>query len=227
MQNFPWLLSRVLLSSMLIATSGAANNHQSSSPQKTVLSRPIAMGDISRPTPLVFQGAAIAAGVPGGAAFVEGCTNQPLRKVRPEGSTLGEVLRSIIHSDPRYVWTVNAGVANLEPSRGIPALLTTRLESYNSGAATDAASAITFLSSSGEVVRAAKELGLAHNVSGSALGGISEEAQPPKKPLNIHVQDVTLLQALNAIVRANKHGVWMYRETHCGSIRQYNITLVE
>jgi len=39
----------------------------------------------------------------------------------------------------------------------------------------------------------------------------------------VHVQDVTLVEALNAFFRANKHGVWVYRETHCKSENNFQV----
>jgi len=226
MRHFNSLFSVALLASILIFASGSDRAH-SLSPQQAALDRPVAMGEMSTPAPSVFQGAALVAGVPGGAAFFEGCADQPLRTIQPTGSTLREVLNSITHADPEYVWSFNSGVLNLEPSRGIPALLSMRLTNYDSENVTDAASAVTFLSSSPEVTSAANKLGLAHNVSGNALSGLPGEPQPPKKPLDIHLKNVTLLDALNAILRANKKGVWMYRETHCGSVSQYDIVVVQ
>jgi hypothetical protein len=226
MRHFNSLLSVALLGSILIFAS-RSDRAQSLSPQQAALNRPVAMGEMSTPAPSVFQGAALDAGVPGGAAYFEGCANQPLRTVQPTGSTLREVLNSITHADPEYVWSFNSGVLNLEPSRGIPALLAMRLTNYDSESVTDAASAVTLLSSSPEVTGAANKLGLTQNVSGSALSGLPREPQPPKKPLDIHLKNVTLLDALNAIVRAQKMGVWMYRETHCGSVSLYDVNVVQ
>ncbi len=158
---------------------------------------------------------------------MEGCSDQPLPMVRPHGTTLREVLNSIIDGDYVYAWRINKGVVNLEPSTGLPALLKTHLNTYDSGDATDAVSAVTFLSSSPEVTRAATKLGLGQNVLGPGLGGMAQGPPPSKKPLGIRLHDVTLVDALNAIARANKHGVWTYRETHCGSMHQFNISFTQ
>jgi hypothetical protein len=115
----------------------------------------------------------------------------------------------------------------LEPSTGLPALLRIQLETYDSRDITDAGSAVTFLSSSSEVTRAATKLGLAQNVSGSGLGSMTRESPPPKNPLGVRLHDVTLVDALNAIARANKHGVWVYRETHCGQVQQFNVSFAQ
>jgi hypothetical protein len=195
--------------------------------QEDVLTHSATIGDVSLPAFSAFEGALLVSGVPGGVGFVQGCSDQPLPMVRPQGTTLREVLDSITGGDSGYVWRMNEGVVNLKPLQGVPALLTTRLKTYDSQELAEPGSAVTLLISSAEVTRAATTLGLAHNVSGSALRGIGPGPPPPKKPLGIRLHDLTLLDALNAIVRANKHGVWTYRETHCGSVHHYDVTFSE
>ena len=192
-------------------------------PQEDVLSRPAPIGDLSLPASSAFEAAAQASGVPGGVAFLEGCPDEPKPAVQPYGTTLREVLDSITTRDSRYMWRMQEGVVNLEAAKGAPALLRTHLKTYDSGNLTDA-SAVIFLSSLPEVARAAAGLGLTYNQLGSGLGGTALGPSPPKKPLGVRLRDVTLLDALNAIIRANKHGVWTYRETHCGSVHQFNIS---
>src|SRR5258708_10374105 len=199
------LLAVALLPSLRVSTQAVP------APQEDVLTRSAMIGDKSLPASSAFQGALLISGVPGGVAFVEGCSDQPLPMVHPHGTTLREVLDSITAGDSGYVWRMYEGVVNVEPLQGGPALLRIHLKAYNSRDLTDAGSAVTFLSSSPEVTRAATKIGLAHNVSGSALSGMAQGPQPPKKPLAIRLHDVTLLEALNAIARANKHGDWIYR----------------
>jgi hypothetical protein len=119
------------------------------------------------------------------------------------------------------------GVVNFEPVEGPPALLKTHLKTYDSGKLTDAVSAVTVLSSSPEVVRAAARLGLTHNALGPGLGGMAQVPPPSSKPLGLRLHDVTLLDALNTIARVNKHGVWTYRETQCGPVHQFNISFAQ
>jgi hypothetical protein len=200
-------------------------SHVAPDPQDA-LTRPARTGDLSLPTFSAFEGALQVSGVPGGVAFVEGCSDQPEQMVHPHRTTLREVLDSIVSGDIRYVWRMRKGAVNLEPLKGVPALLRMHLETYDSQD-TDAVSAVTFLSSLPEVARAAAKLGLTHNVLGPGLGGMTQGPRPPKEPLGIRLHDVTLLDALNAIARANKHGVWTYRETHCGSIHQFNVSFAQ
>jgi len=223
MRAFMSLFSATLLAVALLPSLGVSRQ-VASAPQEDVLSRSAMIGDESLPVFSAFQGALQMSGVPGGVAFMEGCSDQPLPMVRPHGATLREVLNSITAGDSVYAWRMREGVVNLEPSTGLPALLGIHLNTYDSREVTEAVSAVTFLSSSPDVTRAATKLGLAQNVLGPGLGGMAQGPPPPKKPLGIRLHDVTLVDALNAIARANKHGVWTYRETHCGSIHQFNLS---
>jgi hypothetical protein len=215
------LLAVAVLSSLLISEQAAPAS------QKDILARSLGMGDRTLPAYSAFEGALQISGVPGGVAFMEGCSDQPLPVVHPHGTTLRDVLDSITSGDSDYVWRLHKGVVTLEPSQGVPALLRIHLKTYDSRNFTDAVSAVTFLSSSPEVIRAATKLGLAHNVSGSALGSMAQGSTPPQKPLGIRLQDVPLMEALNVIARTNKHGVWRYRETHCGSVHQFDISFAQ
>jgi hypothetical protein len=196
-------------------------------PQEDVLSRPAAIGDRSLPASLAFEEALQVSGVPGGAALVEGCADEPKAMVHPDGATLRQVLDSIISGDSHHVWRMRKGVVNLEPVKGLPALLQTHLKKYDSGDLTDAVSAVSYLSSLPELARAAAKHGLTQNVLGPGLGGVAPGPPSPKKPLGVRLHDVTLLDALNAIARANEHGVWAYGETHCGSVHQFNISFAQ
>ena len=187
-----------------------------------VLSRPVKIEDRALPAFSAFEGALQVSSVPGGVAFVEGCSDQPEPMVHPRGTTLREVLDSIVSGDPRYTWKMREGAVNLEPSNGVPALLRTHLKTYDSQD-TDAVSAVTLVSSLPEVGRAAAKLRLTHNVLGPGLGGMAQGPPQPRAPLGVQLHDVTLLYALNAIAQANKHGVWIYRETNCGSVHQFNV----
>ena len=159
--------------------------------------------------------------------MVEGCSDEPKALVHPDGATLRQVLNSITSGDSRYVWKMHKGVVNLEPVKGVPALLRMRLKNYDSGDFTDAISAVTVLSSLPDVAHTAAGLGLTHNVLGPGLGGVAQGQPTPKKPLGIRLHNVTLLEALNTMARANKHGVWVYRETYCGSVHQFSISFAQ
>lgn len=226
MQFFSSLFLRTLLTTAFI-TLPQVKGLEAQKRQKDILSRPAAVSNQPSPAFSAFQGALSVSGVPGGVAIVQGCPDHAQPVVHPHGSTLRELLDSITNADRRYVWRINRGVIDLEPSGGVPALLRIHFKTYDSSDSTDGASAVTLLASTPQVMRAASRLGLAHNVSGSALSGVAQGTPPPKRPLRIRLHDVTLLDVLNAIVRANKRGVWVYRETHCGSIHQFDLSVVQ
>jgi hypothetical protein len=191
--------------------------------QEDVLSRSARIGDSAVSAVVAFQDAVSAAEVPGGVAYSEGCSDQPPPTVHPRGTTLREVLESLSGGDSGYIWKLNDGVINFEPARGLPTLLKTRVNSYDSGDVVDAMQALAIPTLSTEVNDAAAKLGLEDMPMGSGLGGIGPGPQPPKKPLGIRLKNTTFLDVLNAIVRAQKRGVWRYRETHCGAVNQYDV----
>lgn len=195
--------------------------------QEDFLSRPGGIGDRSLPAFSAFEEALQVSGVPGGAALVEGCADESKPVVHPNGTTLRQVLDSIITSDSHYVWKIRKSVVNLEPVKGLPVLLQTHLERYDSGNLTDAISAVSLLSSLPEVAHAAAKHGLTQNILGPGLGGVAPGPSSPKKPVGVRLHDLTLLDALNAIARANEHGVWTYRESHCRSVHQFNISFAQ
>src|SRR5882724_9754220 len=94
MRAFRSLFPATLLAVALLLSLGVSRQ-VASAPQEDVLSRSTRIDDESLPAFSAFQGALQMSGVPGGVAFVEGCSDQPLPMVRPHGTTLREVLNSI------------------------------------------------------------------------------------------------------------------------------------
>jgi hypothetical protein len=180
MRNFLLLSSSVLLA-VALPSPPRISGQGAQAPQEDVLAHPASIGDAPLPIFSAFQSALQISGVPGGAAFVEGCSDQPVPMARVHGITLREVLNSITAGDSAYTWKMREGVVNFEPSTGLPALLKVHLNNYESGDASDAVSAVTFLSSSPEVTSAATKLGLAQNVLGPGLGSMVQGPPPPKK----------------------------------------------
>jgi hypothetical protein len=205
-----------------------AVNTQVASPQERNVPTPaVSPVDGLVPAPAAFEVALFQAGMPGGVASVQGGSDKPEQAVRLHGITLPETLDSITTADPRYVWRVKKGVVDLEPSQGVPALLRTHIKNYDSRDLTDALSAVTVLSASLEVERAASRIGLVHNILVGSLGSVGPLPLPRKKPLRVRLQDVTLLEAFNALVGASKHGVWSYREIHCGKTAMFDVIVAE
>ena len=191
-----------------------------------LLMRPANVG----PSPLsvnsAIQLAILRSGAAGGAVITQGCEEPPNSIVRFQGSTLREVLDDIVTADPDYVWEVKDGVVNLMPAKGVPDLLTLRIGAFDTGDATSITSAKTFLFALPEVRKRAEELGFDQAASGSGPYAIVPGAPPPPR-IDVRLQDVTLLEALNALVRAHKHGLWIYYETHCKSTSHFDINFTE
>lgn len=196
--------------------------------QEDILSRPVTVPDQPEAAYSVALSAIQSAGAPGGViSHRKGCSAQQGPLVHPRGNTLRRSLDSIVQDDPSYTWTFADGVINLLPSNELPPLLRTHLETYDSGGITNAISAVTLLVGSKEIYSAATKLGLQMNPSGSGLGGVAPGTSLAEKPLGIHLQNVTLLEAMNAIARANTHGVWSYYETQCGSVHQFDLLFTQ
>jgi hypothetical protein len=192
-----------------------------------LLMRPLAnLGPSPLSVNFAFQRAILRSGAPGGAVITQGCAEPSDNIVRFQGSTLREVLDDIVTADPDYGWEVKDGVVNLIPAKGVPDLLTLRIGAFDTGDATSVTTAKTFLFALPEVRKRAAELGFDQAIFGSGFSAMVPGAPPPNL-LNVRLQDVTLLEALNALVRAHKHGLWVYREIHCNSTNHFDINFTE
>jgi hypothetical protein len=161
----------------------------------------------------------------GGAVIIHGCEEPSKKVVRYRGSTLREVLDNIVTDDPDYVWEVNDGVVNLAPAKGVPDLLTLRIAAFDSGDATSLVTAGTYLLALPEVRKRAAGLGFSQGVLGVGPSSVPAPGTPlpPPKWLDVHLENVTLFDALNALVRTNGHGQWIYHETHCKSQSDFHV----
>src|SRR5260370_38128098 len=90
------LLAVALLPSLRVSRQAAPAT------QEDVLTRSARIGDGPLPASSAFQGALQMSGVPGGVAFMEGGSDQPLPMVLPQGSQLRERLTSIMDGDSVY-----------------------------------------------------------------------------------------------------------------------------
>jgi len=165
----------------------------------------------------------IASGIPAGEVMIQGCARGSRRAVRVHGGTVREALDSIVGADSKYRWELNDGVVDLLPVEGLPSLLAVRIETFDSKDATDITSAGTFLFALPEIQDAAAKLGLTHNVSGTGLGYVLPGQTQPQEALKIRLQSVTVVNTLNSIVRAGQHGIWIYRELHCGTTNLFDL----
>ncbi len=175
-----------------------------------------------------FVSVAVSFGVPGGVAWEKACSPSSLPPLYATGNTLDESLNSIVKADARYRWIRRDGVVNLIPKRGIPLFLRTRIRRFDSKGATNGTSAASSLLRLPEVRKAELALRIDTRLNHIPLGlmpGPTPGKQPSKpRELNIHLRNTTLFGALNSIVRAEGHGVWLYREWHCNGRHGFDIS---
>jgi hypothetical protein len=81
-------------------------------------------------TPAAFRASILRARLPGGAAVIVGCQEEPERQWNPQGEPPGQVLNEMIAVDKSYRWEVQDGAINLLPTVGEPPLLKTQVGEF-------------------------------------------------------------------------------------------------
>jgi len=185
-----------------------------------ILERRVAGSDLLNLTTTdAFSKSLAAARVPGGIARILSCEDEVLKQAwRPLNSPLRAVLDSIVLSDPRYRWQLEDGVVNLIPVSGEPALLQVRVTEFHVENAETVYYALSQLIGLPEVKKGMAELQLSQG-----LGPLVIPSSPRAARFTVHCQDVTLREALNAIVRAQGRAVWLYTQRHCSGGDEINI----
>jgi hypothetical protein len=151
--------------------------------------------------------------------------NEMVKQLKPAGAKLSDLLAAIVASVPTYRWDVDNGVVNLVPTTGAPPLLTLRIRRFDVPNATSAADVVPRLLNLPSVKKRAAELNLNSGLQILVGGGRPRPKKVPR-PFRVHVQDCTLLEALNTIVRAQGHGVWEYKETHWQDHHGFEVNLI-
>ena len=192
-----------------------------------LLARRVAGMD-SRQVPLAsaFESALSLAQVPGGIVLMKGCKSVPSTVVIVHGTTLGSVLKSIERADPSYHWIVEDGVVNLLPRRGVPQLLRVKVKTFEVNNAANPSDAANMLFALPEFREGAVHLSLTQGGVQSFLSSGGEQPGAPQgenRRFDLHLENLTVLSALNAIVRANKGGIWIYNERYCNAHGVFNI----
>jgi hypothetical protein len=150
-------------------------------------------------------------GVPGGLVDLRSCGQRDQKHTwSPKNSELRQVLDALVTTDKRYRWTTDEGVLNLLPVAGEPSILQTRINKFHVQDAASASAALDRLLALPEIKEAMRKL---HLQQGITL--VLESSLPHPKPFSVFIETATLRQALNAIARAQGHGIWQYLETQC------------
>src|SRR5262245_23787971 len=166
-----------------------------------------------------FRGALGSTSLPGGIILPAADSHEDTKyQLNPSSVSLRDVLNAITSADPSYKWTFERGVVNLVPKEDQAPLLASRVEKFELKKA-NLDLAVSELLQLPEVKQRRAEL----NIDGpwqniSLLSSLKRPGTGPdenQEGFDVSCEDITLRQALNAIVRAHGRGVWRYYERHC------------
>ena len=163
-------------------------------------------------------------GAHGGFVEVAGCSDLPQGSLKlKQGVTLREAMDSLVASNPSYQWEWKDGVVDLMPRTGLPTLLDIKIAEFQMDATDQEIPAVLEdLLRLPEVRARAAQLNLKPGL-GQGGPGVYQEHPVPRQhvPVRINVQDLSLLEAFNKVVRASPKGVWVYHETDCNGGSTY------
>jgi hypothetical protein len=206
------------------------------SPQRTVAGAPQGEEVLSRRLPaLRFDGVTVArafwevtndARVPGGIVSIEGHPEElGANLAMPAGLTLREALDQIVSESPALAWRQDGGVVDLLPPRALPELLNVEIASYDFDDANNGSLAVQELLDEPQVLRRYRMLRLQPEPSSVGLTVYYGPGEKRPARLPVHLRNVTLLEALNALVRARGTDHWLYQEASLESKKTFRITL--
>lgn len=158
----------------------------------------------------------------GVASIASDCEEEPItQRWMPLGASLRNVLDAIVSKDLRYRWDFDDGVINLIPRDGEPALLSTHIRRFLLDKPTAIDYAVNQLLALPEVQEQESRL---HISPGVQL--LSGPVPMHDTKITLQLENITLKEMLNAIVRTHGRAVWSYREHHCGGQRVFLITFI-
>jgi hypothetical protein len=168
------------------------------------------------------QGLLLTRSAGGIASAASGCEEEPIiQRWMPVGASLKNVLNWIVTADPVYRWQLDGDIVNLLPLDDEPVLLRTRIDRFRLETPADIDSALNQLLAQPEVKRQANNLNIS---TGLKLFVRPSSKTDPK--ITLDCKDLTLREALNAIVRAYGRAVWSYRERSCGGQNVFSIDFI-
>jgi hypothetical protein len=170
-----------------------------------------------------FVGALIAAREPGGIVRIVDCKQQPSqRQLFPSTLPLQQTLELLKRTNPPYRSEHVQRVINLVPEGPEPELLKVRIKEYQADKVEVPNLAVERLLDLPEVRKKSKELGTSEALK---LGGLSS---PPRvsTPLTLHLNDVSLREALNLIAREYGNGIWKYTEFFCTGEKKFSVDFI-
>lgn len=166
-------------------------------------------------------------GVGGGFAEIAGCSALPKGRLKVEqGVTVREAMNALVTANPGYQWDVDDGVVNLIPRRGAP-LLRTRIAKFQLETTDwELPTVLGDLLALPEVKDREAALGLKQGLGQGGPTAIPKHPVPRKHvPVSINVQNLSVREAFNKVVRASPKSVWIYRETDCNGAKTFTVEM--
>jgi len=223
----PKLLSVVIAIMMFVSAVVSQNSRTMSADD--VSGRQIRGIDLKQVTTINAVTSALnAAHVPGGIATITTCEPESFN-LSPAGSTLGDVLDSIVAANPQYKWHVDGGVVNLVPANNEPTLLDAVIPNFQGNYGKTQDDIAQKLLSLPEVKQVATRL---HLSEGFAEIGFRPLARPgfetteQTKGFALHLRNASVREVLNALARAHGSAVWSYQEKRCAGPKEFSITFL-
>ncbi|MEW6130730.1 MAG: hypothetical protein AB1757_27110 [Acidobacteriota bacterium] len=205
---------------------GAFQANQAQNASSDVLERTVTASQSEYSTTLAsFMESLLSARVPGGIVTILHCDNNlPIRHTSLSSGTLREAMNTIVNANPEYRWQINDGVINLLPVQDEPSLLNVRISKLKVKDARSIETIRSNLFELPEVKEAIAKLQLTPGVK-FIVGPIPLD--PERRPkYSLECENVTVREALNAIVRAHGRAAWEYKEQRCDDKTIYNVNFV-
>ncbi|MCP9495948.1 MAG: hypothetical protein MSG64_15985 [Pyrinomonadaceae bacterium MAG19_C2-C3] len=214
----------VLVVAILIAMAGYSS--QSKKTQDDILNRRVATDEMKN----VSAKDALAhvldkAEVPGGIVVVRACDDAAGFTRTLGDTTLRAALDGIVAANLQYKWKIRDGVVNLDlPNNDLP-LLNVRVAKLEVTRAKTLDEALNKLLALPEV----QEVSSSSVGSRMIQGGLysfdsSGDMSQGGEQFSVTCTDVTVREALNAIVRAYGRATWVYTQTDCNGRRLFYIS---
>lgn|SRR5262245_33469605 len=224
----PKLLS-VLIAILMIVSAVVSQNSKHLSADE-VKGRQVRKIDLDQVTTINAVTSALnAAHVPGGIATITNCGPESFN-LTPAGSTLGDVLDSIVAANPQYKWHVDDGVVvNLVPASNEPTLLDAAIANFEGEYGKTQDDILQKLLSMPEVKEARTRLHLREGFTEIGFRPLARpgfEGPEPTKGFALHLRNTTVRDVLNALARAHGSAVWSYQEKRCGGQKEFSITFL-
>jgi hypothetical protein len=165
--------------------------------------------------------------VPGGIVSIQDCREPARYSLAPNVLSFKGLLESIVEVEPKYQWRIENGVVNLFPryvNLSFPDYQITSLMVENAETLNDA---VIQLLSNPDVQQGISKFRLEYLYRGGIGYYGKHQNNASSQRFSLSLRNITLREALNAIVRAHKKGAWIYTEGHCNGNNWVEIKLLE